>query len=141
MTPHMEADEIAHSFNATIERKYWKATVGGTRTVATVYFKSRSAMVELTYYPASRRFAVTFNRATCAFGDFMGSTHKALAVILSALKAAGHDVGAPLDDTDGTLRVEFDPKTKVAYVTLAKLGDDWQEYAPETIFKADAPVL
>lgn len=141
MTPHMEADDIAHAFNSTTERKYWKATVGGTRALPTVYFKSRSAMVELTYYPASQRFAVTFNRATCSFGDFMGSTAKALSIVLAALKAAGHDTGAPLDDTDGTLRVEFDPKTKVAYVSLARLSDDWTEYTPETIFKADAPVL
>lgn len=141
MTPMMEADDIAHAFNSTTERKYWKATVGGTRSLPTVYFKSRSAMVELTYYPATRRFAVTFNRATCAFGDFMGSTAKALAIVLSALKAAGHDVGAPLDDTDGTLRLEFDPKTKVAYASLARLSDDWQEYAPETVFKADVPAV
>lgn len=135
MTPFIKADELAVAFNACTERQYWRATVGGTRALPVVYFKSRSGMVELTYYPESNRFAVTFSRATCAFGDFMASTYKALAVVLSALKVAGYPVGAPQTDADGLLRVEFDPKTKVAYVALAKLSDDWQEYA-ESAFKA-----
>jgi hypothetical protein len=137
MTPYMQADDLALEFNSANKRKYWKATVGGTPALPVVYFKSRSSMVELTYYPHSNRFAIAYTRVSCSFGDFLASAHKALEVILSALKAAGHQVSIPLDSRDGLLRVEYDPAIKVAYVALANLDDAWQEY--ETIpFKEPA---
>lgn len=130
MTPLMDTQEIAQAFNAATERQNWKAYVGGSRTVPTVIFKSRSAMVELTYYPSSGAFAVLFSKATCAFGDFMASAHRAVLTVLTALKASGYPVSAPLDDNDGVMRTEYDPRTKVTYVSIARLDDAWQDYAP-----------
>jgi hypothetical protein len=130
MTPMMGADDLAQAFNAATERKYWKAILGGSRGMPTVIFKSRSSMVELTYYTQSNVFAVTYSKATCAFGDFMQSAYAALGTVLTALKATGHPVSAPLGEGEGVLRVEYDAKLKTAYVTLAKLGDDWQDVAP-----------
>jgi hypothetical protein len=136
MTPLMRADDIADSFNATTERKHWRAVVGGTKALPTVCFNSSSSMVRLTYYPTAGVFAVAFNKATCAYGDFMASTYNSLTMIALALKAAGHEFLAPVDNTDGRLRVEFDPKTKQTYVTLASTSDEWTPY--DTVsFKAD----
>lgn len=131
MTPMMEADAMAQAFNACTERENWKAQVGGTRTLPTVIFKSRTVMVELTYYTTSNVFGVVFTKATCAFGDFMGATHRSILTVLTALKASGHDVAAPMELDDGVVRIQFDPKTKEAYVSLANMDDDWQQYAPE----------
>lgn len=130
MTPMMQADALAQAFNASTARENWKAHVGGTRTLPTVIFKSRTGMVELTYYTASNSFGVVFQRATCAFGDFMGATHRSLLTVLTALKASGHDVAAPLELDDGVVRIQFDPKTKQAYASLANMADDWRDYAP-----------
>jgi len=131
MTPMMEADALAQAFNACTQRENWKAYVGGTRNLPTVIFKSKTAMVELTYFTASNTFGVVFTRATCSFGDFMGAAHRSLLTVLTALKATGHNVAAPMELDDGVTRIQFDPKTKEAYVSHAKLDDDWQEYAPE----------
>jgi hypothetical protein len=139
-TPLMAADDMAMAFNTTAERNRWIARVAGTRTVPHVKFSSTTNMIDLFYYPQSGRFAVTFSKATCAWGDFMASTRAALATVLQALKAAGYEVTAPLDDKDGMLRVEFDPGTKQTYVSLAKLDDDWREYA-EIAFKELPAVL
>lgn len=139
MTPKMEADELAQAFNAATERENWKAWVGGTRNLPTVIFKSKTAMVELTYYTASNTFAIVFQKATCAFGDFMLSAHRSLLTVLTALKASGHQVSAPVELDEGVLRIEYDPRTKEALVSLANVGDDWQvnNPAPSTTFKAD----
>ena len=140
MTPLLEADEMAMAFNTVAERLYWKATLGSLNRVPTVHFTSKSSMVKLTYYPANKRFAITFTKVSCAFGDFMASAYSSLAHVLLALKAAGYDLAAPLDNSDGVLRVEFDPVTKESYVQLAKLDDDWQEYA-EPVFKGNEIIL
>lgn len=133
-TPLMEADRIAFHFNAAAERQYWKATIGGARTTPRVHFVSRSSMVEVHYYVEQRRFTVTFNKAICAWGDFMTSAHKALTQIHLALKAAGLDMAAPFDTDDGVLRIEFDTATKTSVVSLARVEDDW-ETAPAGSFK------
>lgn len=139
MTPHMLADDIAVSFNSATERTYWRASVVGARGIPAVAFKSRSSMIELTYYVNDGRFAVSFAKTSCSFGDFMSATHKALRTVLTALKACGHATPAPLDDLDGELRIQYNPRLKVSYVSLACLDDDWME-EPKP-FKADAPLL
>lgn len=128
MTPLMQADDLAHAFNTVRERQYWNASTGGSRNLPTVLFKSRSAMVELTYYTQSNTFAVTFSKVTCSFGDFTSSAYKAMVAVLTTLKAAGYPVEAPVEGDEGVLRIEFDPRTKVAYCSLAKLDDPWQDY-------------
>lgn len=128
MTPLMQADDLANSFNASTERKHWRAVVGGSRQLPTVVFNSASSMVKITYYMHSGAFAIAFSKATCAFGDFMASTYKSLFVITTALKASGYPFNMPLGETDGRLRVEYDPKTKQAYASLANTGDDWPAY-------------
>jgi len=140
-TSLMDADELAHTFNAVRERQYWTAVVGGTRTLPTIIFKSRSAMVELTYYTESKTFAVSFTKATCSFGDFMASTYKSLVAVLTAFKAAGLDTAAPVEGDEGVLRVEYDPKTKTAYVSLARMDDEWQDYAPKLAPQADIAAM
>jgi hypothetical protein len=96
----------------------------------TVIFKSRTVMIELTYYAASNTFSVAFSRATCAWGDFMSAIHRSLLTVLTALKASGYDVAAPLDLEDGVARCQYDPRSRVTYVSLAQLTDDWQAYSP-----------
>lgn len=140
MTPLLTADDIVQSFNIAVERKYWKARLGSAAKVPTVHFNSVSSMVQLVYYPENQRFAITFSKVSCAFGDFMASTYSALSQILTALKACGHEVAAPLDDLDGWLRIEFCAATKQAYVSLAKLDDDWLEYSEPT-FKEPQIIL
>lgn len=130
MTPMMQTDAMAQAFNACTERENWKAVVGGTRTAPTVIFKSRTVMLELTYHATYNAFTVVFTKATCAFGDFMGAVHRSLLTVLTALKASGHDVAAPMELDDGVTRIQFDPKTKEAYVSLANMDDDWQQYRP-----------
>lgn len=131
MTPMMQADELAQAFNACTERQNWKAYVGGTRNLPTVIFKSKTGMVELTYYTSANVFGVVFMKATCAFGDFMQAAHRSVLTVLTALKASGHNVAAPMELDDGVVRIQFHPKTKEAYVSLANIEDDWQAYAPE----------
>lgn len=70
-TPHQIVDEVAHAFNSTTERKYWRAYVGGSRLNPVVLFKSRASMVELTFYPDSGVIAAGFNKVSCSFGDYM----------------------------------------------------------------------
>lgn len=137
MTPMMKADELAQAFNAATERQNWRAYVGGTRNLPTVIFKSKSAMVELTYFTENNTFQVAYFKATCSFGDFMGSSHRSLLTVLTALKASGYPVSAPLELDDGVLRIEYDPKTKTASIALAGVGDDWQQYAPKLPTTAD----
>jgi hypothetical protein len=121
----MKADEMALAFNGVCERNYWKASLGGSKDEPLVYFKSRSSMIELTYHPSLNAFSVAFSKATCAFGDYMTSTYKSLMTVLVALKAAGHEVAAPLDPLTGYVRVQYDPRTKLSFVWLADYGDDW----------------
>lgn len=131
MTPMMKADELAQAFNAAAARENWRAYTGGTRTMPTVIFKSKTAMVELTYFVETKNFLVAFSKATCSFGDFMGATARSLMAVLTALKASGYDVPAPMELDDGVVRIQFDPKTKQAYVSLANMDDDWTEHVPE----------
>jgi hypothetical protein len=137
----MICDEIAMIFNGSTERKYWDAKVGGGR-LPVVYFRSASSMVELTYYPQSKVFAIAFTKVQCSFGDFMYAAHSALTAVVRALKAGGYPVEAPIEADDGVVRMEYDPRVKTAYVSLAKLGDDWQDYtvAPEPRTLKAAPV-
>ena len=128
-TALIEADDMAVSFNAVPERNYWRASAVSSRSTGPyVLFKSRSSMIELSFHMDSKRYSVAFTKVACSFGDFTSSTYKALTVIMSALKAAGFPVGCPVDDQDGVLRMEFDPRTKLTYVTLAKTDDEWPEY-------------
>jgi hypothetical protein len=121
----MRADDLAVSFNAVTERMYWRATVGGTRTNPEVHFLSRSAMVRITYSLARNDFKVSFSKTSCAWGDYMGSTFKALDQICSCLKAAGMPFSQVIEDGKATLRAEYDPRTKETTIHLANHGDDW----------------
>lgn len=134
MTPLMVADDIAHAFNATHDKDYWRATVGGSRAMPTVNFNSRSSMVTLSYNPANRTYTITFQRTQCAFGDFMASAHRSLQQVMVALKAAGLPVVAPISEDEGLLRVQYDPTTKQALVSIAGMRDDWPE-VPAASFK------
>ena len=140
MTPRMQCDTIATDFNSVTERKYWKATIGGTKALPVVLFNSRSSMIQLTFIPAQSGYLISFSKVSCAFGDFMASAYKALEAVATALKAAGHEVSAPLGGGEGRLRIEFDPKTKQAFATLGSLGDDWPEYG-EISFKVLPDIL
>ena len=136
MTPLIRADELAQDFNTCADRGYWVARVGGTHSAPTVKFVSRSNMCEIVLDFKLNRFEVTYRKTSCAWGDFMASLRKAVSQILAAMKATGYAVPAPLDDFDGLLRVEFDPKSKATYVTLAGMEDDWCAALPDTYFKA-----
>lgn len=127
-TPYMDASAVAQDFNASADRRNWRAVQGGTRTLPTVIFKSATSMIELTYYTQTGVFGVVFTKANCAWGDFNLSIHKALLTILSALKACGHDVRAPLEPDDGVLRTQYDPRTKTTFASIAMLDDDWETY-------------
>jgi len=129
MTPMMQADQIAQEFNATAERNYWRAAIAGTRTAPTVNFNSRSSMVQITYYPLSGAFTLTFNRANCSFGDFVASAFRSLSQVLQALKAAGMDIDAPLDD-NCTMRMAYDGATKQTTIHMAKSASDWTDVLP-----------
>lgn len=129
MTPMIDADEIAQAFNTAGERNYWSARVSSGRGLPAVNFNSRSSMVKVTYFPTRQQFHISFSRTACAFGDFMASAFKSLTQILLAMKAAGMDVAAPLDDT-GCLRLEYDHTAKTVTCQLAKIGDDWQDTLP-----------
>lgn len=128
-TKLMRADEIAYGFNSVDDRKYWKATLAGTRVNPEVNFNSRSSMVIITYRISHADFVVTFERANCAFGDFLASAYRSLEQIVAALKASGFAFEQPLEPHP-VLRVEYDPHSKLAFVALARCGDAWQELAP-----------
>ena len=128
-TKLMQADEIAHAFNAVADRGYWKAAVAGGRTTPEVNFNSRSSMVRVTYRINAADFTVTFIKTDAAFGDFMASTYRALAQIMAALKAAGLPFAHPVGP-DACLRIEYDPLVKVATVAIANMGDDWPQAEP-----------
>lgn len=130
MTPVMIAQEIAHCFNGSGERQFWRAAVAGTRTAPAVNFNSRGSMVQLTYNVSSGVFYITFSRTACSFGDFIASAHRSLWQVLLGLKAAGLPFDAPTDEKDGTARFEYDPETKVVSVHMAKLADPWTEAQP-----------
>lgn len=134
VTDHQKCDEIAHAFNLSTDRKYFKAVKSGTRALPTVTFNSRTSMVKLTYFPQGERFVVSFSKVTCAFGDYMISAYSALSTVLAAMKAAGMENAAPLDAKDGVLRLQFDPRTKESYVEIALTDDDWRDYG-ELSFK------
>lgn len=128
-TKLMRADEIAHGFNGVAERKYWRATVAGTRVNPEVHFNSRSSMVVITYRISSGDFTVSFSRASAAFGDFLASVWRSLDQVLVALKAAGLPFAAPLDGL-GTLRVEYDPRSKQTLVSAGWSGGAWPVAEP-----------
>jgi hypothetical protein len=130
-----KVDAIAQDFNMVDERKYWKAQVGGTRIQPCVFFKSRSSMIEISYFPATEKFIADFTKVSSAFGDYMAGLHKALATILGALKAAGYTVAMPLNARDGVLRIEFNPSVKTASIMLAHVSDTWRESNTDIGFK------
>lgn len=125
----MRADEIAHSFNSVVERKYWRASVAGSRHVPEVHFNSRSSMVRVSYRIATSDFTVTFNRANAAFGDFLASTYRSMEQVLASLKAAGLPFSVPLGD-DAVLRIEYNPRNRDTVIYIAQHGDDWPEAEP-----------
>jgi hypothetical protein len=129
-TKLMRADEIAYGFNSVNERQYWKAAVAGTRLNPEVHFNSRASMVQISYRVTQNDYTVKFSRTAVAFGDFMASTYKALAQILACLKAAGLPVASVVDETKATLRVEYDPRSKLVVIHIAGLGDDWLTVPP-----------
>lgn len=137
-TALMRADEIAHAFNGATERQYWRAAVAGSRLNPEIHFNSRATMVKIAYRLATEEFTVVFARTDACWGDFLASTYKAMAQVLPALKAAGLPFAAPLGDT-GTLRVEYDPRSKTAVVRLANLGDDWPERSPSSFKVPERP--
>jgi hypothetical protein len=124
----MRADELANAFNSVAERKYWRAAVAGTRVNPEVHFNSRATMVRVTYRVSSNDFTVSFSKSAVAFGDFLASSYRALAQVLTSLKAAGLPFAAPVDDI-ALLRLEYDPRTKAAVVFMARTGDEWAEAA------------
>lgn len=129
----VSADKLVTAFNATTERAFWSARMAGTGRAPLVRFASRSSMVELTYYPDGR-FLVNFNKVSCVWGDYMYAIHNAIHQVMSAAKAAGLAMPAPLDDDDGVVRIEYDPVEKQTWATLAKLADDWDQQQ-ENAFK------
>lgn len=122
----IEADAMVLAFNATTERNYWHAKLSSTARVPHVIFSSRSAMLELRYFPDGR-FLLAFQKTSCAFGDFMMSVHKSIQQIMQAMKASGLPVACPLDDGDGVVRLEFNPVTKEVWAHVALTSDNWQE--------------
>lgn len=125
----MRADEIVAAFNGATERQYWRATIAGNRIHPEVNFNSRAAFVRVTYYVSSDTFSVSFSKTSAAFGDFLASSFRALSQVLSALKAAGLPFPAAVDD-EAVLRLEYDPRSKVASVHVANHGDDWPDAEP-----------
>jgi hypothetical protein len=128
-TRKMRAVKLAEAFNTCTERRKWRATVGGTRVRPEVHFISTGTMVRITYHLADECFTVSFSRASVAFGDFMASTYRDLSAVLAALKASGYPFSTAVEDT-AVLRIEYDPRTKVATVAVALHGDDWQHAEP-----------
>ena len=128
-TRKMFANELAEAFNTCTERKKWRATVGGTRVRPLVHFIATGTMVRITYSLEDGSFTVAFSRVSVAFGDFMGSTFRSLNSVLEALKASGYPFSTAIEDT-AVLRVEYDPRSKVTTIAIAKHGDDWLDAEP-----------
>lgn len=128
-TKLMRADELANAFNGVEEREYWRATLAGSRLNPEVHFNSRASMVCVAYRVAHDNFTVSFAKTACAFGDYMASAYRSMRQVLDALKAAGLPVPT-LDDTDGTLRIEYSPNSKEVTVYIAVMGDTWVSADP-----------
>lgn len=126
----MRADEIVNGFNGATDRKYWRAAAAGTRVNPEVHFNSRATMVRIVYRVATDDFTVTFAKTSAAFGDFMASVWRSMEQVTASLKAAGLPIACIVDDRIATLRIEYDPRSKVPTVTLANLGDDWPNAQP-----------
>jgi hypothetical protein len=124
----MRADELAYAFNTGTERRYWRATVAGTRVNPEVNFTSRASMVTVTYRVASDDFTVAFSKSAVAFGDFMASAYRSLSQVLGSLKAAGLPFFDPMDE--GVLRVEYNHKSKAVTAHMARQGDEWADAEP-----------
>lgn len=125
----MRADEIAHSFNSVAERKYWRASVAGSRYAPEVHFNSRASMVRVAYRIATSDFTVTFNRANAAFGDFLASTYRSIEQVLASLKAAGLPFSEALGE-DAVLRIQYHPRSRDLVIHIAQHGDNWPEAEP-----------
>jgi hypothetical protein len=95
-------------------------------------------MIKIVYWPSNGTYTVGFSRTACAFGDYIASIYRSMVQILTALKASGEPVEAPLDTT-GELRLKYNPATKLTEVTLAGTNDDWTS-APQIPFKADTEI-
>ena len=129
MTPLMQADEIAHAFNGSADRQYWRAVTGGLRTDPMVCFSSRASMVTVTYSPLTGAFNVSFAKTQCSFGDFLASAHRSLVQVQLGLKSIGMAITAPLDNKS-ILRLVYDPAVKGTRIALAEIGDEWTEAVP-----------
>lgn len=130
LTKTMQAQEICDCFNASADRQYWRAAIGGSRTAPTVNFNSRGSMVQFVYHLNTGECFLSYSRTACAFGDFMASAYRSLWQILSALKSAGLPFACPVEGNGGVCRFEYDPDTKQTKVALAKLSDPWTEATP-----------
>jgi hypothetical protein len=125
----MRADEISHAFNGVLERKYWQASIAGTRVNPEVHFNSRASMVRIAYRIAHDDFTVTFSKTAAAFGDYLASAYRSMAEVLTCLKAAGLPFRAPLDGTP-VLRIQYGSHDKNAVIHMADLADAWLEAEP-----------
>lgn len=138
MTPMMKCHDIVAAFNTTTERKYWNATIAGSRQYPCVNFVSRASMIKITYWPSNNTYTVAFSKTACAFGDYVASIYRSMVQILTALKAAGEPVEVPLDAA-GELRIKYHPVTKQMEISLANVNDDWTDAEPMP-FKATDPL-
>lgn len=123
-TKVMRADDISASFNSVDERKYWRASIAGTRVNPEVHFNSRASMVQVVYRITTSDFTLTFNRTNAAFGDFLASAYRSLEQVLVALKAAGLEFEVAPDDNP-TFRLEYCPVGKWTVVYLSQAGASW----------------
>jgi hypothetical protein len=126
----MRADELVNGFNGVIDRKYWRATIAGTRLHPEVYFNSRATMVRVVYRVVTDDFTVTFSKTSAAFGDFVASAYRALSQVLAGLKAAGLPFVSPPENARPVLRIEYDPTTKTTVIHMARHGDEWTTAMP-----------
>lgn len=125
----MRADDIVAAFNGATDRKYWRASIAGTRVNPEVNFNSRAAFVKITYRVATDDFTVSFSKTSAAFGDFLASTYRSLAQIVASLVAAGLPFSMP-DEASAVLRIEYNPATKAATVHVDHAGANWVEVEP-----------
>lgn len=139
-TALMDANDVVMAFNTVTDRKGWKAVIAGARVAPQVKFTSQSQMVEVYLHTTTSRVSVTFTKMACAWGDYIGAARRGLFAVLTALKAAGYPVAAPLSEDDGTMRMEYDLASKLTYIWLANLDDDWTQYEDKP-FKALEGVL
>lgn len=129
-TKLMRADEITAAFNGATERKYWKASIAGTRVRPEVNFNSRASMVCVTYRIASNDFTITFSKTSAAFGDFIASAYRSLGQVLAGMKAGGIEIASVIAEDVATLRFEYDPRAKVCTFHIAHHGDAWLDAEP-----------